>query len=816
MRRAGGVLAASGALAVLALISCGPRPAALFEEATADFRQGRLAEALAKATRGRDRAGGPAGRWKFELLRAEILLRQRPPQELLPLLEAPLPETPAFAPLRARQSMLAGQAWLSARRWEEAAAALERARRLAAACGARDVLLTTEILEGSRLSQLGRQEDAEALLKDTVARAALWNDPRAEAGATLIRGMNRLTRLRYDEATPFFERAVALARAQPGDLYSAALINLAICRARLGDFDASLRGLRESIAILEQADAKIYLASALGELGNLEILRGAPREAIRYLQRALDLARQFGRGEDAARWASNLALAYSELREWDAAERYNGESAALKQRHGSRTLVYNRMNRGRIALGRGRLDEAETHFREALRAAPDNPGVQWDSHAGLAEAARARGDAAAADRHFRRAVAVVEKTRSSLMRTEYRLSFLTGLISFYRRYVDFLLEEGREAEALAVADSSRARVLAEQFGAAASPRRPPGEFVRLARTARAVLLVYWLAPRQSRLWVVSPQGIRSHALRGEAEIASRVEAYAAAIRNLADPVRPALPVGRELYDLLIRPAEPLPAGIRRVVVVADGALHGLNLETLPAPGPGPRYWLEEVEITVAPALSILAERRASAAPPRLLLIGDPVAADPQFPPLAYAAAEIASIAESFRKADLSVHRGGAAAPEAYAGAGAATHIHFSAHAVANPEHPLDSAVILSPGKSGYKLYARDLLATPLRAELVTLSACRGAGSRAYSGEGLVGFTWSFLRAGAARVIAGLWNVDDQSTARLMADFYQRLGRGAHPEAALREAKLALLRAPGNFRKPYYWGAFQVYRATAAR
>ena len=35
------------------------------------------------------------------------------------------------------------------------------------------------------------------------------------------------------------------------------------------------------------------------------------------------------------------------------------------------------------------------------------------------------------------------------------------------------------------------------------------------------------------------------------------------------------------------------------------------------------------------------------------------------------------------------------------------------------------------------------------------------GARAYAGEGLVGFTWAFLSAGAHNVIAGLWNVDDR-------------------------------------------------------
>ena len=89
-----------------------------------------------------------------------------------------------------------------------------------------------------------------------------------------------------------------------------------------------------------------------------------------------------------------------------------------------------------------------------------------------------------------------------------------------------------------------------------------------------------------------------------------------------------------------------------------------------------------------------------------------------------------------------------------------------------------------------------------------MSACRSAGERAYAGEGLVGFAWAFLRAGSRRVVAGLWDVDDRSTAALMEEVYARLAAGAPPAAALREAKRALLH--GAYPKPYYWAPFQLF------
>jgi CHAT domain-containing protein len=137
-------------------------------------------------------------------------------------------------------------------------------------------------------------------------------------------------------------------------------------------------------------------------------------------------------------------------------------------------------------------------------------------------------------------------------------------------------------------------------------------------------------------------------------------------------------------------------------------------------------------------------------------------------------------------------------------------IHFAAHAVANAESPLNSAVLLSDAGEGYKLYAKDVIDQELQADLVTISACHSAGAKSYAGEGLLGFTWAFLHAGAKNVIAGLWNADDEATAEIMDGFYARLVSGARPGEALRRAKLKLLRSPGPLRVPYYWGALQLF------
>jgi CHAT domain-containing protein len=150
-----------------------------------------------------------------------------------------------------------------------------------------------------------------------------------------------------------------------------------------------------------------------------------------------------------------------------------------------------------------------------------------------------------------------------------------------------------------------------------------------------------------------------------------------------------------------------------------------------------------------------------------------------------------------------------------------------AHGTASRLSPLDSAIVLSKeaanrdsanpdsadadsaNPDSFKLYARDIIHHHLRADLVTISACYGAGERQYSGEGLVGLAWAFQFAGARNVIAALWEVTDPSTDKLMSRFYQELAKGAAPDAALRTAKLELLRG-NTFHSPFYWAPFQLY------
>jgi CHAT domain-containing protein len=189
-----------------------------------------------------------------------------------------------------------------------------------------------------------------------------------------------------------------------------------------------------------------------------------------------------------------------------------------------------------------------------------------------------------------------------------------------------------------------------------------------------------------------------------------------------------------------------------------------------------------------------------------------VPAGSDFPELPNAKKEIAEVAAHFSRSNREIFTGPDAYPERYGESGPRrfTTIHFAAHASANRESPLNSAIILSRRGESFKLYARDVASMPLQAELVTISACKSAGAKTYSGEGLMGFAWAFLQSGAENVIASLWDVDDASAVQVMGHLYTGLTEGRTPPEALRSAKLELMKGGGRYGRPYFWAPLQVF------
>lgn len=136
-------------------------------------------------------------------------------------------------------------------------------------------------------------------------------------------------------------------------------------------------------------------------------------------------------------------------------------------------------------------------------------------------------------------------------------------------------------------------------------------------------------------------------------------------------------------------------------------------------------------------------------------------------------------------------------------------IHFAAHAIATPQFPERSALILGRAPRSNDdglLQARDITKLNLNADLVTLSACDTASGKLEGEEGVTSLVQAFLLAGAKSVLASVWKVDDASTAALMKQFYTEIADGQDEATALRNAQLDLLRQMDN-PAPVYWAGF---------
>jgi CHAT domain-containing protein len=399
-----------------------------------------------------------------------------------------------------------------------------------------------------------------------------------------------------------------------------------------------------------------------------------------------------------------------------------------------------------------------------------------------------------------------------------------------------------------------------------------------------LLLEYSLGDNASYLFVVSQTSITSYQLpkRNEIEAATRRvrelltapqprpgEAESERQARIKEARADYWPQATALSRTLLGPAAS-QLGVKRLLIVADGALQYLPFGALPAPEverqgymgtvglatdkirnpqPATRDMLivkhEIVHLPSASALAVLRRELAGRQPAAkaVAVLADPVfsADDTRVKPgnkaldggeipsdLTRAVSDVRStlrrllMARDEAEAILSVtpRNGGFAALDFRASRATATGdelknyriVHFATHSLLNSEHPELSGLVLSlvdeqgRRQDGF-LRMHEIFNLRLPADLVVLSACQTGLGKEIKGEGLVGLTRGFMYAGAARVVASLWEVNDVATAELMKRFYHRMLKdGMRPAAALRAAQIEMLEKP-QWQSPFYWAAF---------
>ena len=381
-----------------------------------------------------------------------------------------------------------------------------------------------------------------------------------------------------------------------------------------------------------------------------------------------------------------------------------------------------------------------------------------------------------------------------------------------------------------------------------------------------VVLEYTLGAERSYLWAITNESLAAYTLPPRDEIETLVKSACASLTarqtmtnesDLSSFGPRAAQADAEywrqagrLSDMLLGPVIDAIKG-RTILVVADGALHYLPFQALPAPGKTnnqgssePVPLLVDHEIVSLPSASILAtirqtsrtgtneeklvailadpvfspddsrvENPNTASPQRTSQLTDTISLSrlPATEREAQSIIEIVPAGTGMMATGFDADRTMALSSEL----GQYKIVHLATHGVVDVENPELSGIVLSmisrDGKSRdgllqlHDIYNMNLSNT----QLVVLSACETALGKEVRGEGLVGLSRGFIYAGASSVVATLWKVDDRATTQLMTQFYKGLfEEGLTASAALRKAKLSMWQQP-RYRAPFFWAAFQL-------
>jgi CHAT domain-containing protein len=806
--------------------SVAPDPATVFQNIRSDFLHGNLDAAQQMAAKARkDLSAGDAD-WamKFRLLEAEILTYQGRRRDVIALLNSPGVTYPATGDLAIKRNLLCGLADAKLGQAQQADLELQEARRLSHASNSE---LEGEVLQTDAGVELYRNHLPEAadLSRKSLQVARKQRDAYLESSDLLNLGLIDIEMRHYDEALALLNEAAELARPiQARTLLELALGNLGLTYFYLGDFDKALSDFQQA----EQEAKEIGTTRAqlvwLMDAGSSYSMLGDSQQAKSCLEQSLKAAMDIDAPAQIADIQSTLAFLFYQKGQFDSAKTHSEEAIRAARRAGNKIeelepLYVQALLSSHLASGQ----DTEELLLGVYGKSTESPALRGQIENALAKLYAGRKQSTRGDLWFRKSIRTFEDQRAEVSEEELKLPFFANGEALYRDYADFLIASQKQEQALQLLDIGRARTLADGLGSTkqSSNTRPEKavEAQSVARKADSTILFYSLGEEKSYLWAVSPHHTQLFVLPGKAAIADQVQRYQKAILKSSDPLREANETAKTLYETLVSPAAGmLPKG-SRVFIIADGILNELNFETLLTPGTGSsHYWIEDVTISNANSIRMLSRLNAGSSrgdAKKLLLIGNPVTTGTGYENLVNAFAEIRGLETHFPPDNRTVITQSEATPAAYAASKPEQfqYIHFVAHGTASRLSPLDSAVVLSPppgDPDNFKLYAREIMRFPLHARLVTISACYGSGSRAYAGEGLVGLSWAFLRAGSHNVIGALWEVNDASTPLLMDRLYGELAAGQTPDAALRTAKLSLIHTPAVYRKPLYWGGFQLY------
>lgn len=345
-------------------------------------------------------------------------------------------------------------------------------------------------------------------------------------------------------------------------------------------------------------------------------------------------------------------------------------------------------------------------------------------------------------------------------------------------------------------------------------------FARLG--SDSALVSYWMLENELVAFVLRSGQIKVH--RIAVTRAALVDTVRGA-RRLTQSPKDVPPELAPLYELIFAPLEDELNDLRLLYIVPHDVLHYVPFAALPSPS---GMLIERFPIALLPSatsLALLPDDRPQSDALVLSYADPPVGSN--LAELAFATQEADDVAKLYATQPFN---GAVATVDAVrTHSGAASVLHLAAHGTFDLQDPLRSTLWLSPqGANAGRLDVRSVYGLRLQnTDLVVLSACqtlvnnqipRLPGtvaeprelqpdetlSAVQLGDELVGLTRAFFTAGAPSVVATLWSVNDEASAKLMVAFHRHLRSGLGKAEALRQAQLELRKDSPN---PYFWAGF---------
>ncbi len=705
-------------------------------------------------------------------------------------------------------------------------------------------------LEVEKHLALGRYDEAQQFA--SAAYAASKRNPRA----VMNEGLNAMTAILTlglnnpnSEDSFYAQQVRTFARIEP-------LGWLATIEALRGDFAAAQHHRDGLLAIYDQSrkseiDDKPQLALLRRWIGQSYFIEGRYADAYDIFTR--DDRSDFQRATDA--FIGALLVIEKPILEpvAYAVAGTNFDDIGFVQDFPLKVMV------NRTAFKAGRIDEAQVGYDDLL--AEPRLASFGDTHFQIlyerGQIALAQGDPATAADYYRRAIEVLERQRSHLESESYKLGFVGNRNDVYQDLVVLLVEKGDAVAAFDYAERAKARAMVDMLAsrsqfAADNPQAAAlvGELDALERKSveiasldadsqatRAATLdqkrqaLQAAAPELASLVTVSPEQAAAIQARlapdevlleyfGQGEnlyaftvtrseiravalprfpLASTVTNFRRSVQNVrADAYMVA---GQRVYDRLIAPVADQLSG-KRLTIVPHGPLHYVPFAAL---HDGSGFLIDRYNLRILPSASVMRFLNKDTTPTEeLLAFGNPDLGDPSLD-LPGAENETRAIDKGWAQSRILL-RQYASESSFKKFAPAFRYLHLASHGQFDPEAPLSSRLLLSPGEGeDGSLTVDELYGLRLNADLVTLSACDTGLGTVETGDDVIGLTRGFLYAGAQSVVASLWPVSDEGTAYLMERFYRNL-RTMPKAQALRAA---MIETRKEFPHPVYWSAFQL-------